>query len=101
MPGKIVHLTDGPSRKIKIGKTELIFKNTAPKNMAPAGTPAGLVIQALRYLGKDHVDDVVVAKLRKRLTKLDRKSLRKYSMFAPEWIRKVIDRLSESAKSNG
>ncbi len=101
VPGKVVHLTDGPSRKIKIGKTELIFKNTAPKNMAPAGTPAGLVIQALRYLGKDHVDDVVITKLKKRLSKTDRQSLRKHSMLAPEWVRKVIDRLSESAKSNG
>jgi len=39
--------------------------------VATAGRTSGLVIQALRYLGKDHVDDAVVDTLAQRLSQDD------------------------------
>jgi len=93
VPGKIVYLTDGRSRKIKIGKTELIFRRTTIKNMVAAGTLAGVVIQALRHLGKEHVDGPVITKLKKRLSKQDLKLLYKYRLSAPDWLRQIINNI--------
>ncbi len=101
VPGKIVYLTDGPSRKIRIGKTDLIFKKTTPKNMAAANTLAGVVIQALRHLGKERVDDAVIAKLKKRLSKEDRASLRKESKLTPAWVRLAIAQISGGTGARG
>ena len=50
-----------PDRRLTIGRQEIVLKRTTPKNMATAGRTSGLVIQALRYLGKDHVTDPVIA----------------------------------------
>ena len=57
VPSRIVFLTDGPSRKVKIGKQEIILKQTVPRNVAAAGRKSGTLIQALRYLGQDQVDN--------------------------------------------
>lgn len=100
VPGKIVYLTDGSSRKIKVGKTELIFKHTTVKNMIVAGTIAGVVIQALRYLGKDHIDHVIIDQLIERLSNSEIKELQKQSNNAPYWVRQVINNIVNSGIKN-
>ena len=68
VPMKIVFLTNGPERKVQIGNQIIIFKHTSPRFMATAGRVSGLVIQALRHIGKKHVDTAIEARLRKNLT---------------------------------
>jgi hypothetical protein len=90
VPGRIVFLTNGPSKKIKIGKQEILFRTTTEKNMYPAGTSVGLVIQAFRNLGKDNIDNIVLSKTKKFLTGTSRNELIKYLKYAPSWIRDHI-----------
>jgi Family of unknown function (DUF6088) len=90
VPGRIVFLTNGPSKKIKVGKQEIIFRTTTEKNMHPAGTKVGLVIQAYRNLGKDNIDDTVRARTLKFLKGASRNEIVKNLKYAPQWIRSVI-----------
>ncbi len=90
VPGKLVYLTDGPARRVRIGNTEIILKRTTPRMMAMAGTPAGLVVAAFKYLGKDHVDHSVATTLRKALSRDAKGSLRKNVTFAPRWMYKSL-----------
>jgi hypothetical protein len=90
VPAKAVYLTQGPSRRFKVGKTDVVFKRTTPKIMATAGDRGALVIQALKYLGKDHVDQDVVEKLKKKLTKKDKDLLMKHGNLVPRWMHKSI-----------
>src|SRR5262245_44406575 len=55
VPAKAVFLTDGPSRTVRIGAMTIQLRRTTPRNMAAAGRFSGLLIQALRELGKDHI----------------------------------------------
>jgi hypothetical protein len=86
VPVKIVFLTDGPSKTVRFGGQQIRLKHTTPKNMATAGRMSGLVIQALRYLGKPNVDDTVIQKLRRTLSSADRQQLLKDVAYAPAWI---------------
>ena len=95
VPAKVVFLTDGMNRKIKVGNQEVILKRTTPKNMATAGRTSGLVIQALRHLGKAQVDDVVIDMLARRLSPDDRRQLIKDVRYAPAWIGVIFRRLAE------
>lgn len=95
VPAKIVFLTDGTNRKIIVGRQEIILKQTTPKNMATAGRTSGLVIQALRYLGKKHVDEATVDTLAQRLSPDDRRQLIKDIRHAPAWIGEIFRRLAE------
>ncbi len=96
VPSRVVFLTDGPARKVKLGKREIILQHTTPRNMATAGRKSGTIIQALRYLGKDQVDDRVLAILRRKINDQDRDLLRKDLIQAPAWIADVLRPLTES-----
>lgn len=99
VPMRILYLTDGPSRTVKVGNKQIILKRTTPRNMATAGKISGLVIQALRYLGHLHVDDSIVAKLDKRLDEDARRQLLKDLRYAPNWIAGIMHRLGNGMTS--
>lgn len=98
VPAKIVFLTDGPTKKIKINNQEIIFKKTTPKHMATAGKIGGLLIQAFRYLGKKYIDDKIVTKLKESLSNKEKKQLLKDIKFAPAWIGQYIIKITEEKK---
>lgn len=95
VPAQCVFLTDGPSRKVQVGKQEIVLKRTTPKNVAAAGRISGLVIQSLRHFGQTHVDDSLIAQLDQKLADDDRRVLLKDIGLAPAWIQKVIRRLAD------
>jgi hypothetical protein len=86
VPMRIVFLTDGPNRKVVIGKQQIMLKHTTPRNMASAGRVSGMVIQAMRHIGQRNVDKQTIALLRKRLSEVDKKQLLNDIRYAPAWI---------------
>lgn len=90
VPTNIVLLTNGPSKKIQIGNKKLIFKRTTPKNMETAGTITGLVIQAMKYIGKEHIDTKHLNQIRSRLSEDQLKRINREIHLAPAWIAKLI-----------
>lgn len=99
VPINVVYLTDGSSRKIDLGKRKIVFKKTSPKNLATIGNISGLVIQALKEIGKDKVTDDEIATILKHLEKEDPYRLEHDIKLAPEWIR-IIMRKAIKPKKN-
>ena len=95
VPMKVVYLTDGRTRTVQIGRRQIILKHTTPRNMATAGRISGLVIQALRHLGRKSVDQQVITRLGRRLDTDARKQLIKDIRYAPAWIADTIRVLSD------
>ena len=96
VPSRVVFLTDGPARKVKIGKREIILHHTTPRNMATAGRKSGTLIQALRHLGKSQVDDGVIEAIKRQIDDKDRASIRKDLIHAPAWIADILRPMTES-----
>ena len=94
-PMKVVFLTDGPSRRVQLGKQEILLKRTTPGNMATAGRVSGLVIQALRHLGRRYINEDILAALGKRLSNDDKRQLLKDLRYAPAWIASAMRKLAE------
>src|SRR5271163_3615120 len=46
VPAKVVFLTDGPSRLVKIGRQEIQLRRTTPRNVEATGRLSGLLMQA-------------------------------------------------------
>lgn len=86
VPAKIVFLTDGPSRTVRVGNQEIRLVRTTPRAMGPARRISGTMIQALRYLGQAQVDDAVIRALRRKLQPADRQQLLRDLPFAPAWV---------------
>jgi hypothetical protein len=98
VPVRMVFLTDGQSRAVRVGKREIVFRHTTPRHMATAGRISGTVIQALRWLGQRNVTDRVVTKLRRSLSAADRQQLLKDVRFAPAWIARVMRAAAEPSR---
>lgn len=86
VPARIVFLTDGSSRRIRVGGRQIVLKRTTPRNMAAAGRTTGLLIQALRHLGREHVDAARIAHLRRLLPKSERRRIAADLPLAPAWM---------------
>lgn len=95
VPMRIVYLTDGRSRRAKVGRREIVLKHTTPRNMATAGRISGTVIQALRWLGKNHVDDAIVRALQRRLPDDAKQQLLDDLRYAPAWIADIMRRVTD------
>lgn len=93
MPGTLVYLTDGRSRVVRVGGRTYSFRHVQPKDLPPGG-PATLVIQALRHLGADVVDDAAVARLRAGLPPGERQKLLREARYATGWVTEVLRRVA-------
>jgi hypothetical protein len=95
VPAKVVFLTDGPSRTVKIGPMTIQLRRTTPRNMAAAGRLTGLVIQAFRELGKDHITPERIDHLKRTLPASQRRQLLKDTTLAPAWMHPIFRELAK------
>ena len=98
VPTRTVFLTDGRSRRVRFGKQEIILRHTTLRNMATAGTTSGMVIQALRWIGRRHMDDHIRALLASQLKDDDKRRLIADARYAPAWVAGIMRRVAETAK---
>ncbi len=98
VPAKAVFLTDGPSRLVKIGPMTIQLKRTTPRNMAAAGRLSGLVIQAFRELGKEHVTPARISHLKRKLPAAKRRELLRDIKLAPAWMHPIFRDIAEESR---
>jgi hypothetical protein len=93
VPAKIVILTNSGPRRVSLGKLTLIFRRAAPRNLLAAGRPAGLVIQALRYLRGSPETSTQIALLKKRVDAKTKADLKSLIPDMPAWMRPVVQQI--------
>ncbi len=98
VPARIVFLTDGAPRKIRVGNQEIALRRTTPHNMTTAGRISGTIIQALRFIGKDRITPAHKQSLMRRLTAADKRQLLKDRLYAPGWMRSLLEEVSEGGR---
>jgi len=90
VPLKVVFLTNGTPRKIKVGNASITFKKTTPKNVAAVGEISSLAIQALRTIGKEQVTPDDIKKIQHLLLNEKKTKLEHDIRLAPVWIREIM-----------
>src|ERR1700677_41036 len=94
VPAKIIYLTDGPNNEVPIGRRSIHFKHARPKAMAGLEGKFALVVQELRYLGKDGLGTREIETLRRTLSPPEKRRLVKDTRFGVDWIYEEIGRAS-------
>lgn len=95
VPARIVYLTDGPSRVVKLGPMEIVLRHTTARNTMTAGRLSGLLIQAFRYLGRPHIRPEHIRRLRRTIPAAERARLTRDLRYAPAWMRPFFLELAE------
>ncbi len=99
VPSKIVILTDGVPRKIQLENLTIHFRRVAPRNLLGSGKTAGLVFQALRYMGPEGITPEVVTRLQTHLTPQDKSDLDSIAFSTPAWMRPILREIANPSKS--
>jgi len=90
VPLKAVYYTDGSPRKLKIGKTSLIFKRTTTRNLALKGPISSLVVRALKEMGQAKVTEEHIKIVTEKLKKEEKENILHDAKLAPTWIRNIM-----------
>ncbi len=90
VPGKWVYLSDGPTREYEIGKHTLAFHKSSLKDVGFKYRESGLLVQALKALGKERVDEAVIATIRQRLDAKACERVLKDARSSTSWIYQII-----------
>jgi hypothetical protein len=94
VPMQNLFWTEGPSRTVRIGNQTVSLKHVAPSKMIGAGTQAGIVVQAVRSLGKEGIHEIPVRSLAKRLAPPVKRAVQRLLPAAPAWSQPVLIQIS-------
>jgi hypothetical protein len=94
VPGKPVYLTDGRTRQVRIGNTLIQIRHAAPKELPVGSQTVAMVFQALRFIGKDAVDERVIATIRRALSRDQRRELLRDASYTTDWISAAVRQIA-------
>lgn len=86
VPMKSIYYTTGSTRRIKIENHEIVLTHISAKKIVMPGTMVGLAISALWYLGKNHVNNSIIEKIKKKMTQKQFSELLNQTIKMPAWM---------------
>lgn len=95
VPATWVYLSNGPNKEYSVDKHTLVFKRTAPKELGFSLPESGLLIQALRALGKDRVNDTVIDTLGQRWDSTTKARILKDTRTVSSWIYTFVKKICQ------
>jgi hypothetical protein len=84
------YISDGPYREFAWDETRLSFKHRANRGISFMSPTTALVVEALKTLGKEHIDEIIIQKLKNRLPEDEKKKIIVESGGVSEWIYSVL-----------
>ena len=95
VPARIVYLTDGLSRTIHIDRWTITFKRVRPKEMM-SNEKSAMVVQALRFIGREAVTPNIQEKIRNQLSPAERRRLMKDAQYSSDWIAELVQQIAKT-----
>lgn len=96
IPAAWIYVSDGTYKEYTYEQTTIKFKRTTNKEISKLSYKTALVVQALKALGKDNVDDTVLTKLKNNLTDSEKQALLTEAKAATSWIYEYIKLICRS-----
>ncbi|MDQ5881380.1 MAG: hypothetical protein QG616_1210, partial [Pseudomonadota bacterium] len=90
VPGRWLYLSDGPSRQYNIGQQVLSFRKSALKDTGLKLRESGLMVQAIKSLGKERIDPQIIEALRQWLDPKLRARVLRDTRMVTGWIYETL-----------
>ncbi len=84
------YISDGPYRKFSWDNIALSFKHRANREISFMSETTTLVVEALKTLGKERIDESIILSLKNRLPEAEKKKMLEEATGVSEWIYAVI-----------
>ncbi|AVM42742.1 DUF6088 family protein [Fastidiosipila sanguinis] len=96
VPANYKYISSGRYKEYKIGNTILEFKKVNPGEIANMSLKTATVIQAIKSIGKENINEQDIQKIRENLTDKEKADLMNQSKSASAWIYEVIREISKA-----
>lgn len=96
IPAAWVYVSDGTYKEYDYEQITIKFKRTTNKEISKLSYKTALVVQALKALGKENVDDTVITKLKSTLTKEEKEAMLIEAKAVTSWIYEYIKTICRS-----
>lgn len=96
IPAAWVYVSDGPYKEYTYNQTTIKFKRTTNKEISKLSYKTALVVQALKALGNDSINDSVIMKLKNTLTDEEKKTMLTEAKAVTSWIFEYIKMICRS-----
>lgn len=96
IPAAWVYVSDGPYKEYTYNQTTIKFKRTTNKEISKLSYKTALVVQALKSLGNDSINDSIITKLKNTLTEEEKKTMLTEAKAVTSWIFEYIKMICRS-----
>ena len=93
VPATWSYVSDGTYKEYTYDNTTIKFKRTTNKEISKLSYKTALVVQALKALGKDNIDDTIINKLKNDLTDEEKATAMLEAKAATSWIYEYIKQI--------
>jgi len=93
VPASWTYASDGPYKKYTYGNVTIRFKHISNKDITNLSAKSALIIQALKAIGKDKVDEKLIKKFSDILTPNEKESLLEDTKRSSAWISGTIKQI--------
>jgi hypothetical protein len=93
VPAAWSYVSDGTYKEYTYDNTTIKFKRTTNKEISKLSYKTALVVQALKALGKDNIDDTIINKLKNDLTAEEKATALLEAKAATSWIYEFIKQI--------
>lgn len=93
VPAVWSYVSDGTYKEYTYDNTTIKFKRTTNKEISKLSYKTALVVQALKALGKDNIDETIINKLKNELTDEEKATALVEAKAATSWIYEYIKQI--------
>lgn len=93
VPAKWSYISDGPYYEFQIGNLTVEFKHRNNREISGMSQVTALVIQALKALGKDNIEDSHITVIKRFLSDEDKRLVLKEAQQSTMWVYDAVKRV--------
>lgn len=94
IPNEYIYISDGAYREYLYRGKKIVFKHTTNRNITSYSRELSILIQAIKALGKDNINEEHIEKLAV-FAKSIKEDLKEDTLKLPFWIQEVLEKIQE------
>jgi hypothetical protein len=99
IPAEWSYLTDGQNRRYELDGVRIVFHKRANKEAVELSRDAAIVVQAIKTLGKDGIDEPILKKLSGYLSVSSWPKIIKECRYVTGWVHEVLKQAADIASA--
>ena len=93
VPAEWIYVSNGPYKEYLLGKTLIRFKRTTNKDISNLSYKSALLVQAIKAIGKERLDNIYIEKIRKLMTSDDKTAILKEGQYMTAWVYDAVKKI--------